>query len=795
MLKRIYLSLYIAFLFSFTALFAQSKFTISGYVRDASSGEALIGANVYDRKSLQGNYTNEYGFFSITLNEGEVWLTVGYLGYKTFIDTILLAENVSRNIQLRGGVELKEVIVKGDENDRKIEERTQMSAMELPIDQIKSLPALFGETDVLRTLQLLPGVSGGGEGSTGLFVRGGSPDQNLILLDGVPVYNASHLFGFFSVFNADAINHVDLYKGAFPARYGGRLSSVIDIRMKEGNNRQLIANGSVGLIASKLTVEGPIKNENTSFMISGRRTYIDILAQPFIIAASKGDGTGGYYFWDLNGKINHRFDDKNHLYLSAYFGKDRFYYKDLSGGGGDESKGHIQWGNATGVARWSHIFAKNLFSNVTGTFTRYQFETGIESIEDLGGGMKDQFVLRYFSGIYDFSGKIDFNYLPVNNHNIRFGTGLTYHTFRPGATQVKVDQDNFNEDTTYSSDFIPAPEWNLYVEDDWQISTDLSINPGIHYSGFSVEGKTYQSIQPRLSFRYQFLPLWSAKASMVRMTQYIHLLTNSGIGLPTDLWVPSTPLIKPEEAWQAALGVAHTLKEKFEMSAEVYYKTMRNIIEYKEGASYLNSDVDEWDTKVEAGEGNSYGGELFIQKKKGKLTGLLGYTLAWNWRQFDNLNNGEKFPFRYDHRHDFEIAAVYKLKPNIEISSNWVYSSGNTVTLPIANYESISLPPYQNTISYLSPISYYSSRNGFRMKAYHRIDLSISFIKQKKWGERTWNISLYNTYSRKNPYFIYLSQSESLYPDQISIPVFKQVSLFPILPSISYSFQINKWKK
>ncbi|HYV90691.1 MAG TPA: TonB-dependent receptor [Chitinophagales bacterium] len=771
---------------------AQSHYTISGYIHDAQTGESLIGASIYDQRTLQGNFTNEYGYYSITLNEGEVWLTASYLGYQTLSDTFILKENTSRNIKLTSGVQLQEVVVTADETNSKIEERTQMSAMEIPMEQLKKLPALFGETDVLRTLQLLPGVSGGGEGSTGLFVRGGTPDQNLILLDGVPVYNASHLFGFFSVFNPDAINHVELYKGAFPARYGGRLSSVIDIRMKEGNAKQLVANGSVGLIASKLTVEGPIKNENTSFMISGRRTYIDLLAQPFIIAASNGEGTGGYYFWDLNGKINHRFNDRNRLYLSGYFGQDRFYFKDLSGGQDEELKGHLQWGNVTAVARWNHVFTKNLFSNVTGTFTRYQFETGETSVTNNNDGTQNQFALRYFSGIFDISGKIDFNYLPVNNHSIRFGTDITYHKFRPGAVQIKINITDFNEDTTYASDFIPATEWNLYGEDDWTISSTMSANLGIHYSGFLVKEKIYHSIQPRLSFRYQFHPSWSAKASIVRMTQYIHLLTNSTVGLPTDLWVPSTDIIHPEESWQGAIGVAHTLHEKFEVSAEGYYKIMNNLIEYKEGASYLNSNVDEWDTKVEVGDGTSYGGELFIQKKTGRLTGLLGYTLAWNWRKFDNLNFGEKFPFRYDHRHDFEIAAVYKLKPNIELSGEWVYETGNAITLPIAAYEGSSLfyDAYQSNGS----VQYYSSRNGFRMKAYHRIDISISFIKQKKWGERTWNISVYNAYSRKNPYFIYLTSVYN-YQTQTSSPVFKQVSLFPILPSISYSFKINKWKK
>jgi hypothetical protein len=356
-----------------------------------------------------------------------------------------------------------------------------------------------------------------------------------------------------------------------------------------------------------------------------------------------------------------------------------------------------------------------------------------------------------------------------------------------------VTQEDFNEDTSFTSDFIPALEWNLYAEDDWDISPKVSANIGLHYSGFSVEGKVYQSLQPRLSLRYQFLPAWSVKGSLVRMTQYIHLLTNTTIGLPTDLWLPSTSLIPPEESWQGAIGFSHTIKEKIELSVEGYYKTLNNLIEYKEGASYLNTDVTEWDTKVEIGDGISYGGEFFIQKKTGRLTGLVGYTLAWNWRQFDNLNGGERFPFRYDHRHDFEIAATYKLKPGIEVSADWVYSTGNAITLPVANYEgTITGPP--DYFGYYTSIEYYSSRNGFRMNAYHRFDISISFIKQKKWGERTWNISLYNAYSRKNPYFIYLD-SELNNQTQLYDPVFRQVSLFPILPSISYSFKINKWKK
>jgi hypothetical protein len=443
-LKKVFLLFLISCLILPSSIaLAQTKFTISGYIHDAATGEVLIGAGVFDRKSQQGSFSNEYGYYSITLNEGDIFLIATYLGYQSFNDTISLYSDKSINIMLESGIQLQEVVVQGDESEGRIEERTQMSAIEMPMDQLKSLPSLLGETDVLRALQLLPGVSGGGEGGTGLFVRGGSPDQNLILLDGVPVYNASHLFGFFSVFNADAINHVDLYKGAFPARYGGRLSSVIDIRMKEGNNQQLVANGSIGLIASKLTLEGPIKNEKTSFMVSGRRTYIDVLAQPLIIAAAEGEGTAGYYFWDLNGKINHRLDDKNRLFLSGYFGKDRFYFKDLSGNGADEFKGHLQWGNATAVARWNHVFSKNLFSNVTGTFTRYQFETGEEIVEDNGDGTTDQFELRYFSGIYDFNGKIDFNYLPVNAHNIRFGADLIHHTFPAGRSTTAGDPGRF----------------------------------------------------------------------------------------------------------------------------------------------------------------------------------------------------------------------------------------------------------------------------------------------------------------------------------------------------------------
>lgn len=784
-----------------SSIFAQ-KFTLSGTLSDASNGERLIGANVYNKNNpLQGTTANTYGFYSLTLPAGNYTIVFSFVGYQSVTKEVKLDKNVDLDMTLSMGTELGEVEIIASQTE-KIQERSEMSVVEIPMAQIKMIPALLGERDIIKAIQLMPGVQSGGEGTSGLYVRGGGPDQNLILLDGVPVYNASHLFGFFSVFNTDAINTVSLTKGGFPARYGGRLSSVLDIRMKEGNSKAMRVEGSLGIVASRLTIEGPIgKNEKTSFIVSGRRTYIDLLTRPIVRAASKSQGadfTAGYYFYDLNAKVNHTINEKNRIFLSAYTGTDKAYanYTDKYFYDGYEyntkSKNALQWGNVTTALRWNSIINKKLFANTTLTYSRYKFDVGL-GIEDsqtkAGVTETNTTSFNYFSGIDDWAGKIDFDYIPNTNHYIKFGVSNIYHTFKPGVTAFKQKSgSDASIDTTLGSSNIYAHEAYAYVEDDIKIGARLKVNAGAALAAFVVNKKNYYSLQPRISGRYMLTEDLSIKASYAQMTQFIHLLTNSNIGLPTDLWVPTTDSIPPQQAWQAAIGFAYTFKKEYEVSIEGYYKPMTNLIEYKEGASFFSSSTN-WDQKVEIGKGLAYGVEFLVQKKMGKNTGWIGYTLSWSTRQFDNINFGEEFFYRYDRRHDISIVYTRKIGKRADLGITWVYGTGNAVTLPTSRYS--ALPDLFNG-QYFDPnytsIEYFNKRNGFRSPAYHRLDIGYNFHKQKKWGTSTWSIGLYNAYSRRNPFYLYFSQ------DSFGRPVLKQISLFPVIPSISWSFQIEEVK-
>ena len=788
-MNRIFL---LSALLSLGNILPAQQYTISGYVRDFESGENLIGANVYNKTTGEGTSTNQYGYYSLTLSADSISLVYSYVGYQPQKMKFYLDQDTTVTVELRVGT-LSEVVISGSTGEA-IEEQTLMSTVDVPLKEVKKLPALLGETDVLKVIQLLPGVQSGSEGTSGIYVRGGGPDQNLILLDGVPVYNVSHLFGFFSVFNADAINNVQLTKGGFPARYGGRLSSVIDITMKEGNKKELHGEGAIGLVASKIALEGPIDKGRTSFIVSGRRTYLDLLARPIIKAASSDDLSSGYYFYDLNAKINHKFSDRDHLYLSAYLGDDEAYstyendyienntkydYKDKYG---------LKWGNIISALRWNHIWNKKLFSNTTFTYSRYRFkvfEDYQEEITTLDSSSQKFFYNEYQSGIRDFAAKIDLEFLPNPDHYIRFGISGIHHMFNPGIFSY---QDFMEADTTLGSVSINALEFAAYLEDDFRIGEKLKINTGLHLSGFKVNDEFYHSLQPRLGLRYLINNNLSLKASYADMTQYIHLLTNSGIGLPTDLWVPVTPDVPPQNSSQAALGFAKTFMDQFEVSIEGYYKWMDNLIEYKEGATYLDLEQD-WQDKIENGQGKSYGAEFFIQKKTGNLSGWFGYTLSWTNRQFANLNFGRTFPYKYDRRHDVSLAVTRKVRSNFDFSLAWVYGTGNAITLPTAVYPKFSRNYYYGYYSqsdgyyYSSDIKHYEGRNGFRMPAYHRLDISISWKKEKKWGERTWTLAFYNLYNRKNPFFI-----DTGYDDEGN-KKFIQYSLFPVIPSVRYSFK------
>ncbi len=819
--------------------------TFSGYIEDAESGEKLIGATIYVADKEIGTVSNTYGFFSLTLPASTYKVQFSYIGYQSQEFEIQLDKDLQENIRLQSTLTLKEVEIIG-ETAEQIQEETQMSTIDVPVEQIKALPAFMGEVDILKTIQLLPGVQSGSEGNSGIYVRGGGPDQNLILLDGVPVYNVSHLFGFFSVFNADAIKNVELIKGGFPARYGGRLSSVLNISMKEGNNKEFHGEGSIGLVASKLTLEGPIIKDKTSFIISGRRTYIDLLARPLIKSegsdsysetyndityTNEESANAGYYFYDLNAKINHKLGEKDRLYLSVYTGRDKGFFEEeytsennhisdpnIYGMYYDKTDFSLSWGNFIGALRWNHEFSNKLFANTTLTYSRYDFTTG-SSYEsenefsdyqyDNNGNQvvfsdkyNDSGLFEYVSDIRDIGAKIDFDYVPNPKHYIKFGYNGMLHRFRPGILSLSETSQNDDYEINLNSNDVNAVEMYIYGEDDFKVSPRFKMNIGLHASMFSVRDTSYFSLQPRFSGRFLLTDQTSVKASYANMTQYLHLLTNSSLTLPTDLWVSPTDIIGPQRSWQVALGVAHNLNSQFEVSLEGYYKEMDDLISYKEGTSFVLIG-DTWEDKVTVGKGKSYGLEFFIQKKKGKTTGWLGYTLSWTTRQFPGglhpvipnweyapINFGNEYPYKYDRRHDISLTISHKFNDRIDMGIVWVYGTGNAITLSESQYiDADSFNPLYSMYGfYANNIQQYGEKNSVRMAAYHRLDIGLNIHTNPKWGEGTWSFGAYNVYNRKNPFFIY-TDNEFDPEAQQSKTVFKQVSLFPIIPSISYAFK------
>ncbi len=776
------------------------KGTVSGYIQDASSGEKLIAASVYDQKSGLGTTTNEYGFYSLTLPEGEIDFTVSYIGYTTYQEKINLKGKILKIIDLEPSIELEEVSVTTNRPQDVVDD-VQMSEMTITPKQIKAMPVFMGEADVLKALQLMPGVQSGTEGMSGLYVRGGGPDQNLILLDGVSIYNADHLFGFFSVFNPDAISTVSLIKGGFPARYGGRLSSVIDIRLKEGNSKEFHGSGSVGIISSKIMFEGPIIKDKTSFMLSARRTYGDIFVRPVIrlINDAEGNkGTAGYFFYDLNMKINHTFSNKDRIFLSLYSGKDKVFYRNEYDYLEDDStytdkdEFGLYWGNLTSVMRWNHVYGSKFFSNASLLYSNYKFDTYENYSYYINKTKISEYKFDYFSGIEDIGGMIDFDYNPSPLHAVKFGGKYLYHNFKPGISAFSTTGTEDSLDVNFGNENIYANELYIYGEDNIDISMRLKVNVGLHYSLFNVQDELYHSLQPRFSARYLAGKNLSFKVAVTRMQQYIHLLTNSTIGLPTDLWLPTTKLIPPQDSWQYAVGAAYNLKNEYTITLEAFYKNMKNLIEYKEGASFMEIETD-WEDKVEVGDGQSYGAELYVKRDVGKFTGWLGYTLSWSWRLFENQNNSLPFPYRYDRRHDISIVAMYKFNERTDVSATWVYGTGKAVTLAVARYAPeyfhFESSPYYSYSNYRE-IEFYNGKNSFREPAYHRLDIALNRHKKKPWGEQTWSFGLYNAYNHLNPFFLYFGYDYNYVSSTggNTVRKLKQVSIFPIIPSVSYAF-------
>lgn len=753
---------------------AQTNFRASGYVKDAKTGEDLIGATVQITGTGKGVVTNSYGFYSINLPANDVTLVFSYIGYMPVTRTLKLSENISLNINLvPQQKQLDEIVVKADGLREKLN-TTQMGVERLTAKELKTIPVIFGELDIIKALQLKPGVSSGGEASSGLFVRGGGPDQNLVLLDEAQIYNAAHLFGFFSIFNPDVVKAVDLYKGDFPAQFGGRLSSVLDVKMRDGNRRKFSAAGGVGLISSRLTLETPLQKDKSSLLISGRRTYFDIFTRA-INRANEGNADFNpipdYHFYDLNAKVNYELGKKDRLFLSGYLGRDIFAFKD------DDFNFNFTWGNTATALRWNHIFNSALFSNTTLSYTTYEYE------------ITNNFDIFNFSlgaDIKDYSAKIDFDYLPNNKHTIRFGAHYTYHDFtlgrlRAGSSDGTVD---FGSETLQTGN-----ELAVFVTDDYNINKQWRINMGLRLSGFENQGKTYSGIEPRFSARYKVNAKLSLKASAARMYQYVHLVSNSGASLPTDIWYPSTQLVNPQRSDQVALGGSLLLFDgKILISNELYHKDMTNQLDLKDGARiFANPNLE---NEFVFGRGWSYGNEIYIEKKEGRTTGWIGYTLSWTYRKFGAsngnlpINNGEPFFPRYDRRHDISAVISHKINQRLTFTLAWVYYTGNAISLPPGRFLLQEVTGAEPGV-----VPHYLKRNDLRMPSYHRLDLGLVWKFFPRWGESDLTFSVYNAYNRLNPYFIFFEEIKDPNTDLTLGFQAKQVSLFPVIPSITYNFK------
>jgi outer membrane receptor for ferrienterochelin and colicin len=793
-------------LLSPTLLWAQH--TVSGTITDQSTGETLIGATVLDTRSGKGTITNSNGRYTLTLKGNEALLRITFVGYEPIYDTVPLTGNPSRNYNLRPSITLNEVVITAERINSR--ESSQMSALELPVEQLKAVPVLFGEADIIKAIQLLPGVQSGNEGTGGMYVRGGGPDQNLFLLDGIPLYNVNHLGGFFSAFNADAVKNVTLFKGSFPARFGGRLSSVLDVTTNNGNDKHIHGNVSLGAISAKFNLEGPIIKEKTTFCLSARRTYADFLMRPLIRKlATDVDGktklSAGYYFYDANAKLTHKFSDRSRLHATFYMGNDDVYtrLRTESSLAEDQYLDYTNnWGNIVGGLRWNYVINPKLFMNLSLSYTQYTntMNVGIEKIAQITPDSVQNSTItgNYLSRIQDLTTRLDFSYTPLPEHNIQFGSYYTRHRIIPSVATGSVDyydqiqmtepwkiEANLRDDTTRANELV------AFAEDDWSINDIFKVNAGLHFSAFEVENIFYPSLQPRISGRALLGENLSVKLGYAYMSQYMHLLSTTSVSLPTDLWVPSTKRIKPMTAQQVAAGINYTIPMIVDLSVEGYYKHMNNIIEYRDGVTTFGSTAG-WEDLVCIGDGWTYGVEFLAQRTFGRLTGWLAYTWSRTTHLFNRpgqeLNNGNPFPAKYDRRHDFSIVLTYKFTDWCDASATWVFCTGNTATLAMQKYPVASDDPdaYDGNSNPSNTLSYVSSRNNFRMPNYHRADISVNFHRKfkRKNCHRTINVSVYNLYNKQNPYITYTS---SQYSYQGYSKALMQLSIFPILPSVAYT--------
>ncbi len=751
---------------------AEAQRTVTGTVRDASDGETLIGATVRLIDSDRGTFTNTYGFYSLDLESDTGRIVVSYVGYQDKVIQISPKVGNPVLVDLYSGTVLEEVVVKSNSFREQLGS-TQMGVQELTMREAKLIPVVFGEVDIIKTLQLKPGINSGSEGNSGLFVRGGSSDQNLFILDEAIVYNPNHLFGFFSTFNSDAIKDVKIFKGGFPAQYGGRLSSVIDVKLNDGNNQKFSGTGGLGLISSRLTLEAPLVKNKSSVIISGRRTYADLITRA--VNKSNEDNEDfnpipDYYFYDLNAKVNYTLTDKDKLFISGYFGQDRFGFDN------ENFQFNFDWGNVTSTARWNRVITPQLFANTTFTFSDYKYQISNE----LTG-----FSFNLQSRIRDMNLKSDFTYAPSNDHHIRMGAEVTRHLFTVGRLKAGSDD---GEISFSAGQDLEEWEAGAYIQDEWTLNDRSALSLGLRLSGFLQEKKVYGAIEPRLAYNYRVTPDFSVKANYARMVQYLHLVANSSISLPTDIWYPSTAGVRPQTSDQVGVGWQYLLGSQFLLSNEYYYKYLNNQIDFKNFADLFAND--ELEREFTFGNGYAYGTEVYLEKKEGRLTGWIGYTLAWVRRgEFKDIMDGRFFAPRYDRRHDISIVGIYELTRRLTVTAAWIYGSGDLSWLPVGRLPFQDIPGGQSQ----PVVPVYGDRNNLRQPAYHRLDLGLVLEFNPKWGESDLTISVYNAYNRRNPYFLYLDAetktNENLGIEEVVGIKAKQVSLFPILPSLTYNFK------
>ncbi|HEX8548972.1 MAG TPA: TonB-dependent receptor [Cytophagaceae bacterium] len=743
------------------------QYKVEGHLKDANTGDPLIGTVISVPAKNIGVAADEKGYFSLSLAKDSVTFVFESLGYSTQKKTIFLDRDYVINLAMAPSDEqLEEVVIKKSTTSQTLE-NTQMSVATVDSKDAKLIPVFFGEVDLLKTLQLKPGIQSGSEGSPGLYVRGGGPDQNLVLMDEAVVYNASHLFGFFSLFNPDAVSHIDLYKGNFPSQYSGRLSSVVDVKLTEGNKEKLTLKGGIGLIASRLSLEGPIRKKKSSFIISGRRTYMDLYTPTINRLNEKKpnfDPIPGYYFYDINAKVSFDLGPKDKLFSSGYFGRDAM---DLSN---RNFSFKLNWGNITSSTQWQHIFNEKLSARTYLLFSQYQYNS------------ENKFrtlLYRLQSKINDYTAKTDFTYFANDKHLVKFGTSFTYHYFNIG----KARSTNDGNEIFGSGNEMQAGEMGLYISDELTLTPRWSFNNGLRLSGFVNEGKFFHGLEPRVSSRFLVNENFSIKGSFSRMYQYLHLASNSGASLPNDIWYPANNSVKPQRSDQVAGGFNFYLfNKKFMLSNEVYYKWMKNQIDIKEGANIL--DLPDIDEGFAVGKGWAYGDEIFLEKKEGKTTGWVGYTLSWTWKKFAEINDGNTYPSRYDRRHNVSVVVMHKLSKRLILSGSWVFSSGNAITLPQARFVFQDVRGIGPSIG-----QEFLPRNSYRMPSYHRMDLGLVWKLNPKRGESDLTFSLYNVYNRRNPYLISFEEVKDPSGKFVERYKAKQVSLFPVIPSITYNFK------